>query len=105
MPLASRCIAWWVLVAFTVAVIVYFGANKNPRNALDSLFKKCSENKGEFKNYIFITLLTYKTSSNYLPIFSFYVNQGPAMKTQMYSVYGYKIQKFLILLEGKTNNL
>ena len=54
MPLASRCIAWWVLVAFTVAVIVYFGANKTPRNALDNLFKKCSENKGKFCIIVFI---------------------------------------------------
>lgn len=46
MPFASRCIAWWILVAFIVAAVVYFGAKKNPRNTLDNLFLKCSQNQG-----------------------------------------------------------
>ena len=69
MPLASRCIAWWVLVAFTVAVIVYFGANKTPRNALDNLFKKCSENKGKF--WIIVFTLRFKSRCVTQHFFSF----------------------------------
>lgn len=49
MPLDYRCIGWWILVAYIVAVIVYFGANKNTRNNLDNLFFKCSENQGTNK--------------------------------------------------------
>jgi hypothetical protein len=70
MPLASRCIAWWVLVAFTVAVIVYFGSNKNPRNALDNLFQKCSENKGKF--WTVVITVNFKTIFQVLNFFPFF---------------------------------